>query len=457
MKTILFILFVFFSINLHAQFQEHIIESDPYYASSIISADIDNDGDNDIIVTGGLNNQLKWVENTDGLGNFNIEHPIMFQPYSYAGQIVTTDIDGDNNIDIIIETGEQDCGEIRTFRNTNGQGNFELFSISMTSCGNRGSIRVGDIDGDNHMDWASSVSSSEYNAPKVSWFKNDGSGNVTEHIIDESFVRSFQLVDLDNDDYIDLVGFNIDQYYNPEIVWYKNIDGTGNFVKQSIAFNSYLNYYSSFIVSDLDSDGDLDIITGSDGQISWYKNDGQQNFSDETYIYINNTTINDWLEIVAVDLDSDGDMDIISTGNDHTIRYYINDGEQNFNPEIVVDNIYRPYNPIYTIDVNGDNRIDIISNSSENGKIAWYENTWELSLEENSISSFSVYPNPTREKIHIKSNMEISQIEIFNQLGVLVLSAIKNSTIDVSSLSSGIYFLEISNNTEAIVKKIVIE
>lgn len=449
MKSILFTLFVFLNISIYAQFQEHIIESDPYAAYSIVSADIDNDGDNDILVSGGLNNQLKWIENTDGLGNFNVEHIIMEHPYLYVGSITMSDIDGDNDLDILMTTGEQDCGEIRTFKNTDGQGNFQVFSLSMYSCGLRSEIRVGDIDGDNNMDWASSVSSSEYNEPKVSWFENDGNGNVTERIIEDSYIRSFQLVDFDGDSDIDLVGFNLDSTINPEVFWYENTNGTGSFVKHLISINPYLNYYASLIVSDMDNDGDLDIIVASEGQIAWYENDGQQDFSEETYIYINNTTVNDWLEISAVDLDSDEDIDIIATGNDNTIRYYKNDGQQNFTPEIVVENQYNPYSPIYAIDINGNNKIDIISNSSENGKIAWYENTGQLSVKDNSISNFSIYPNPSSDFIQIKGNGLENTLngEIYTIEGRIVKEFIVETgkNISIIDLARGQYILQLKN------------
>jgi len=246
-----------------------------------------------------------------------------------------------------------------------------------------------------------------------------------------------------------LIGFNFYSSNNPEIFWYKNLNGNGVFEKHIITVNNNLDYYSTITFLDLDSDGDLDIIIGSEGEISWYENDGQQNFSEEIYIYINNTTINDWLNISAVDLDSDGDSDIIATGNDNTIRFYKNNGQQNFTSEIIVYSQYQAYSPIYAIDVNRDNKIDILSNASENGKIAWYENTGQLSVKDNSISNFSIYPNPSSDFIQIKGNGLENTLngKIYTIEGRIVKEFIVETgkNISIIDLARGQYILQVKN------------
>jgi len=69
------------------------------------------------------------------------------------------------------------------------------------------------------------------------------------------------------------------------------------------------------------------------------------------------------------------------------------------------------------------------------------------------LSEFTVYPNPAENSITIQSNLEVknAKIEIFDQLGkkvanwgsVIFNGAKKQSTFNVSSLPSGIYFLRI--------------
>jgi len=64
---------------------------------------------------------------------------------------------------------------------------------------------------------------------------------------------------------------------------------------------------------------------------------------------------------------------------------------------------------------------------------------------------FNVYPNPVNDVLNIstKENIEVSSINIYNTLGQLVLvipNAQNAKTVDVSSLSSGNYFIKINSD-----------
>lgn len=64
---------------------------------------------------------------------------------------------------------------------------------------------------------------------------------------------------------------------------------------------------------------------------------------------------------------------------------------------------------------------------------------------------FTVYPNPANDLLNIekKENIEITSLSVFNTLGQLIMTipnAQKTSTIDVSSLRSGNYFLRINSD-----------
>ena len=70
------------------------------------------------------------------------------------------------------------------------------------------------------------------------------------------------------------------------------------------------------------------------------------------------------------------------------------------------------------------------------------------------ISSLSVYPNPVKDILTI--NGMYSSVEIYDIYGKLVLSSDAKQTINVSSLSNGIYFININTNNVITVKKITI-
>lgn len=70
--------------------------------------------------------------------------------------------------------------------------------------------------------------------------------------------------------------------------------------------------------------------------------------------------------------------------------------------------------------------------------------------------SIAVYPNPAENEIHL-ANVEFDKanIEIFSSIGKLVLKSQVNGAepIDISSLSSGIYFLKVNGQTVKIIKR----
>ena len=72
-----------------------------------------------------------------------------------------------------------------------------------------------------------------------------------------------------------------------------------------------------------------------------------------------------------------------------------------------------------------------------------------LSVEENTLETFSVYPNPTSDILNIKTIKDIDNVTVFNLLGQSVASFKKNdiidSSINLSELSKGLYLVKISS------------
>lgn len=70
-----------------------------------------------------------------------------------------------------------------------------------------------------------------------------------------------------------------------------------------------------------------------------------------------------------------------------------------------------------------------------------------LSLEENQIKTFTIYPNPVKNSLTINSKEVIDGISIVNQLGQNVLEIEKehilNNQISLESLSKGLYFMNV--------------
>lgn len=133
-----------------------------------------------------------------------------------------------------------------------------------------------------------------------------------------------------------------------------------------------LNKPNSVYSVDLDNDGDMDLLANScyDFKIYWYENDGNQAFTEHLLARHPSPS-----RLVAVDMDNDGDMDVlVSSGSEHKISWLENDGEQNFTAHDVsdTDNYVLDY---FVIDLDQDGDLDVISAIKSLRKdIVWYEN-----------------------------------------------------------------------------------
>ena len=78
-----------------------------------------------------------------------------------------------------------------------------------------------------------------------------------------------------------------------------------------------------------------------------------------------------------------------------------------------------------------------------------------LSTENSSdVDVLSVYPNPTTGIINISDASDINTINVLNVLGQVVRVFEGNTTIDISDLKPGVYFLQANNGLKRkIVKK----
>ena len=114
-------------------------------------------------------------------------------------------------------------------------------------------------------------------------------------------------------------------------------------------------------VADMDGDGDLDIVSASplDDTIAWYENDGGVNptFTASDIA----TSADEARNIYIADLDGDGDLDIISASSaDNAVAWYENNGAAN--PSWTASDIATSANgahDVYVADLDGDGDLDL--------------------------------------------------------------------------------------------------
>ncbi|MCF6307091.1 MAG: T9SS type A sorting domain-containing protein [Flavobacteriaceae bacterium] len=305
------------------------------------------------------------------------------------------------------------------------------------------------------------------------WFENtDGQGTFNSGTIidiDSEFLTGLSIFDLDNDGDQDIISaFNNGP---ATLIWYENLDGLGDFDTSKeiyqFAYFSGWTAINSIVPVDINNDGKIDILFDSafedidvlDLNIYWIENLDNQGLFDTPVHISNQYTAAGSLR--AFDLDNDGDQDVLAAHYDDVnskISWYKNtDGAGLFTSEqIITTQVERVYEA-NAGDINNDGLLDVISASSSDYKIAWYENG-VLGINDNTKQTAILYPNPTNNTVSILSNLELENIKVFNVLGKKIFSQNHFNEIDFSKLETGIYFVKLIDkdgniNTYKIIKK----
>jgi len=342
--------------------QQVIIQSETNGASSVYAADLDGDGDTDVLSTSVSNDRIAWYEN-DGAGNIGAQQ-VISTSVNGANSVCAADLDGDGDADVLSASLYDD--KIAWYEN-DGAGNFGAKQIITTAADGATSVYAADLDGDGDID----VLSASSNDDKIAWYENNGVGNFgAQQIISTStdYATSVYAADLDGDGDIDVLSASRN---DDKIAWYEN-DGTGNFGAQQIITIS-TDSAASVYAADLDGDGDLDVLSASsdDDKIAWYENNGVGNFSLQQIV---STATYNATSVYAADLDGDGDTDVLSASSMSKIAWYENDGTGNFSVQQVISIFTAGARYVYAADLDGDGDIDVLSASISDDKIAWYGN-----------------------------------------------------------------------------------
>jgi len=106
----------------------------------------------------------------------------------------------------------------------------------------------------------------------------------------------------------------------------------------------------------------------------------------------------------------------------------------------------------YTIEdqQNGLRRLTV---TNEDGDRAIYRNQY-LSVDELAKPQAIVYPNPVTEELFIRSATQIENVRIYSVQGKLVLES-SSTTLDVTSMQNGLYFIEIASDEGKEIHKII--
>lgn len=332
--------------------------------SSLLGAsDWNGDGLLDL-VSADPNHRFVWMPSqSDVLTPYTVVETVDPEARYYS-RIELGDIDGDGYADLVV----LDYESLHTYRFDAAQQAFERRVIEQDHLPIE-SVQLADLNEDGWQDLITSVRVNR-NHYRIDWYRNqNGLGDFDQPRTLATFdtpLRQFSLVDLDNDQHLDLVWMTADQ-----VAWQRRTAESVDF-QEPVAFSD-LPRLNAFDVTDLDRDGDADLVALSEDYLHVVRNLGDGQVQSQVVDRFDRDI--DGLATLAVgDLDSDGDLDILVPANLLQLVWYeqLPDGESFQRRDLLGEFNDLLFPSIDILDLNGDQRDDVLVSADG---LWWIEQT----------------------------------------------------------------------------------
>lgn len=397
--------------------------------------DMDNDGDQDILLFSFGDYELGWYENdSDGDRNFETYH-VMRNFDNFANLISFEDLNGDGFPDFIFT--EYERPHFYYLNDGNNQLSTKVLIPEIPLATSSSMFFLEDIDGDGDNDILTRNVSEDH----VSFLINDGTGQFSDtELFDGDYnIRCLSTNDVDNDGDLDII-----MCMNPsdQLLWFEQTS-SGTFAP--IAPFVPINFTAGALkFADMDGDGLDDIIYPenyfSGDSIEYLHNEGN-NIYTSTSLFSGQDMENLKIE----DMDQDGDLDIVGTlSNGNQLAWFENDGEGNFSDIVVLINGFMEENTnsiiqdMKIIDFDNDGIKDILG-STQN--LSLYEGQSNFSYSRNIISGPDLdgYTIVKQFDFNLDGNEDILGVSLFGDVaGLIYLSNSNHEIIDTIDFTNAL-------------------
>lgn len=246
-----------------------------------------------------LDTDVRWLTTDETLNSSFYDTETLIKPNQHSYRVLAADLDLDGYQDLLFSAAPTTYLIGACYNQSSGSSwnSFTLFSGDQKIEW----FGISDIDGDGDLD----VTGTQWG--NIIWLENPAiaQGDWNVHAVPYTLSSNIGLpADMDNDGDYDLVG-RTNMY---TLRWYENLDGTGDLWEEKLI--STVDEICLYSMSDINGDGLCDVVATRNlpGEVIWLEHPAPG--SDDWIYHEITTSFSRPFEVVSVDIDGDDDIDI---------------------------------------------------------------------------------------------------------------------------------------------------